>query len=321
MSIVINNAGGGGGSGGIFKTVSLGTTQNPPSSSVFYEIWERGSASKQRPVAVTVMMWSLPGWMNKTDDTPESKWPPAAGAAFGTFTLKGGAIPEKLYYWRGRHQENATYVYTNKSIFSGCGASPDLSKANLLPNPGSQSLFLRQDMKAADAVNNNFANFSAWDAVYNGGDGHFWVSTNPPPNSDAEKVGSWKGQDTPGSNGSIFGPGKTCADGAKFPASCGGSGTATARGPLAHGVAEPSILRPLSAIRSYAVEVAPASTFEHQHAGNGKANFSLPQGMFGISNGAPFTPQGFEIPGGLYPVSRYETTQYKVKLVLLIQVA
>lgn len=318
MSIIINNAGGGGGSGGVFKSVSLSTRQNPPSSSVFYEIWERGSATKQRPVAVTVMMWSLPGWMNKTGDSPASKWPPAAGAAFGTFTLKGGGIPEKLYYWRGQHQTSATYNYTNKSNFSGCGASADLNKANLLPNPGSQGLFLRQDLKAADAENNNFANFAAWDAVYNGGDGHFWVNPSPPPKG-ADYL---PGNDTPGSNGSIFGRGKTCADGAKFPASCGGSGTATAYGPLARGVAEPSILRPLGAIRPYAVEVDPNISTEPQNkGGDGRANFELPSGLFGISNGAPFTPGGFGIPGGMPPVSRYIEATYETRLVLLIQVA
>ena len=99
-------------------------------------------------------------------------------------------------------------------------------------------IFNNTDFVAPDAINNHWGDF---DAVYNGGNGHFYS-----PSSTAH--------DSPGSNGSPFGNGKTSTT--EYPASCGGSGTAQGRGPKARGIGL-DILKPLGSLRPHAIELEP----------------------------------------------------------------
>lgn len=298
---------------GAFRIVTKRTSHKDPGGAPFIELWQRGSATKQRPTSVSVMMWSLAGWMNKATVATVGEYPPAAGACFGTFTLHGQQIPEKLYMWRGDHQTSATYDYTQKNRYSGVNGTQSRDGANLLPNPGAQGYFHNQNMLAADGVSHNFSDFCAWDAVYNGGDGYFWPAR--------QRV--WN-TDTPGSNGSIFGPGKTCSGSARYPASCGNAGTATERGALAHGVGEPRVLMPLGSMRPFATEVGPASgtADESTKGGDGAATLSLPSDVFGIAGGAPFTPKtSISLPGGNKPVNRNSGTSYEIVVVCLVELA
>lgn len=315
MPISISGGGGSGsGNAGAFRIVTRRTGVTDPSSTKFVELWQRGSATKQRPTSVSVLMWSLAGWMNKATASNKGDYPPGAGACFGTFTLRGQQIPEKLYLWRGHHQGGPTYNYTNKRYFSGVNGSPSVDGANLIPNPSNQGSFYQHNFNAADGQTHNFSDFCAWDAVYNGGDGYYWHK-NPPKGSNP-----W-GSDTPGSNGSIFGPGKTCSGSARYPASCGGVGTATERGPLAKGVGEPKILPPLGAMRPFAEEIAP-STALSVRGGNGAATLKLPSDVFGIAGGAPFTPKtSITLPGGNDPYPRDENPNYEIVVVCLIELA
>lgn len=299
---------------GAFRIVTKRTSHKDPGGAPFIELWQRGSATKQRPTSVSVLMWSLAGWMNKATASNKGEYPPAAGACFGTFTLHGQQIPEKLYMWRGDHQTNATYNYTQKNRYSGVNSARSRDGANLLPNPGNQGDFHQTNFLAADGQAHNFSDFCAWDAVYNGGDGYYWNKTSPKGSN------PW-GSDTPGSNGSIFGTGKTCSGSARFPASCGGGGSATARGPLAQGVSEPKILQPLGAMRPYTEEIAPSTTLQTL-GGNGSAALKLPSDVFGIAGGAPFTPKtSITLPGGNFPYPRDRSPDYEIVVVCLIELA
>ena len=313
MAISISGGSAAGAQAGAFRIVTKRNRGLGPDRNKYIELWQRGSATKQRPTSVTVMMWSLAGWMNKYSASTVGEYPPAAGACFGTFTLHGQQIPEKLYLWRGHHQQVATYDYTNKSKYSGVNGEPSIDGANMLPNPGAQALFHNQNFLAPDGQSHNFSDFCAWDAVYNGGDGYFWPAR--------QRV--WN-TDTPGSNGSIFGPGKTCSGSARYPASCGAAGPATERGALAQGVGEPRVLMPLGSMRPFATEVGPASgsADESTKGGDGAATLSLPNDVFGIAGGAPFTPKtSISLPGGNKPVGRRTDTNSEIVVVCLIELA
>ena len=290
VSIVISGGVGGASSGGMFKIDTWSVVPNNPSSdpSQVYEVWRNGTRDMRRPKSLTIMMWPQLMWMATRDEDA----PPSSGACFGCVTLRGAQIPEKIYAWRGVGN-GYPYDYRNRRFYSMFASSPNLdaSDARGLPNPASQNNFSRQDAIAPDAVNNHIG---SWDVVYNGGNGHWWNRQTP---------NGWIiGKDTPGSNGSIFGPGKTCGTGARFPASCGSAGTATERGTLAVGVSEPAILRPLGGLRLYATEIAPSIT--DKQAGTGKAKMELPPGVFGVGGGVPFIATSFELPGGDPPADR-----------------
>ena len=316
MAISISGGSAAGAQAGAFRIVTKSHNTTVPDGNVFIELWEKDNAEKQRPTSVTVMMWGSIGWMNEASGATAGEHPPSPGACFGIFTLHGQQIPEKLYIWRGFHQPGSTYDYGDKSRYCGVNSKPSTNGANMLPNPGGQRAFHKQNFPASDAVGHNFTGLSAWDVVYNGGDGYYWENTPPGANV-------WE-TDTPGSNASIFGPGKTCSGSARYPASCGGAGTATERGALAHGVGGPKVLMPLGSMRQFATEVGPASgsAEESTTGGNGAATLSLPNDVFGIAGGTPFTPKtSISLPGGVRPVNRKTRPTQQIVVVCLIELA
>ena len=317
MSIIISGGvGSAGGSAGIYKFLEAPKINVPdPDPTKFVEIWERGSATKQRPQSITILYWGPGVWMTRDSGTAGEDLPPDCGASFGTVTLRGSQIPEKLYYWRGNHQ--ATYPYTYaKNKTGGFNGSATRDGAWLLPNATGNIRFNRTDFIAPDAIGHHWGK---WDAIYNGGNGHWW---------DRSQTDSWKVADTPGSNGSIFGQGKTTTNG-EWPASCGSGGSDTARGTLAHGVAEPAVLEPLGALRPYAVETIPGSwsPSDRQHFGGiGAFSFEMPTNLFGLAGGCPIDPtaglQRIIVGGGPPPRDRLsQVRDYYVTLIVLFEYA
>ncbi len=274
---------GGDSDSGLYKFINGGEFTNlDPQTDKFIEIWEENNKSKPKPDSITIMMWGIQVWHN----SPLASRPPDCGIAFGIITLKGDDIPKKLYVFRGRHQQTYPYTYEKNRTF---GFSSTVSRDGgwLLPNMCGQSAFTNTDFIAPDAVNNHWGDF---DAIYNGGNGNFYS-----PSSTAH--------DSPGSNGSPFGNGKTSTT--EYPASCGGSGTDTSRGPKARGIGS-DILKPLGGLRAHAIEIEPPAGGLNYLGGNGGFEFELPTGSFGMARGVPYTPEPtiVRVAGGKYPNNR-----------------
>lgn len=257
-----------------------------PDVAAFIEIWRNGDKTRPKPDSITVMIWGQPAWHAR--NTQSENHPPDCGCAFGIVTIKGDDVPEKIYAWRGRHQVSYPYTYPKDRTF-GFNSTPSRDGAWLLPNMTGNHIFTNTDFIAPDAVNNNWGDF---DAVYNGGNGHFYSRT-------------INGHDSPGSNGSPFGDGKTSTT--EYPASCGGSGTETGRGPKALGIGL-NILKPLGSLRPHAVELNPPNLV--LNGGTGGFEFTLPSGSFGMARGAPYHPDTsmISINGGLPPTHRLFVT-------------
>lgn len=317
MPISISGGGGSGsGNAGLYKFLQAPKLNVAnPDSSKFVQIWERNNPLKQRPETITILFWGPGVWMTRGTGTAGEDHPPDCGAAFGTVTLRGAQIPEKLYYWRGSHAPNYPYTYP-KFRTAGFNKSPTRDGAWLLPNATGNKNFNRTDFIAPDAVGHHWGN---WDAVYNGGNGHWFDRTQTDP---------WRtGSDAPGSAGSIFGPGKTTTSG-KWPASCGSGGSDTARGSLADGIGEPSVLKPLGGLRVYAKEVAPATSDEDlkHFGGNGNFKFVIPSDIFGLAGGCPINPSAglslIDVGGGPIPRDRLsQVRDYYVTLIILFEFA
>ena len=128
--------------------------------------------------------------------------------------------------------------------------------------------------------------------------------------------------DSPGSNGSVFGTGKTSTG--EDPASCGGPGTRSSRGPLAKGIGL-DILKPLGGLRPHAVEIGPAQADIKVNGGGGGFEFVLPTGSFGMARGAPYTPDTsvVRVAGGPEPINRFDTStrNYFVSMYVLFEYA
>ncbi len=275
-----------------------------PASDKFVEVWEDGNKSKPRPDSITVMIWGPGAW--QTHVTTTLNRPPDCGIAFGIVTLKGDDIPEKLYYFRGNHQVTYPYTYEKSRTF-GFNSSPSRDDGWLLPNPTGNKAFNQTDFIAPDAVNHHWG---TWDAIYNGGNGHYW-----------RRLGS-DTMDSPGSNGSVFGAGKTSTG--EYPASCGGPGTGSSRGPKAKGIGL-DILKPLGGLRPHAVELEPAQADIKVNGGGGGFEFVLPTGSFGMARGAPYTPDTsvVRVAGGPEPINRFDTStrNYFVSMYVLFEYA
>ena len=292
---IVNLKGGGGpapsggaSDSGLYKFLSANNFTNVnPDQNKYVEIWEDGNKSKPKPDSITVMMWGQQAW-HKTG-TETTARPPDCGSAFGIVTLKGDDVPEKIYAFRGAHQPSYPYTYSKERTF-GFNSTPSRDGGWLLPNMCGSYHFTNTDFIAPDAVGHHWGDF---DSVYNGGNGHFFAFT---PTTGAT-------HDSPGSNGSPFGNGKTSTT--MYPASCGGSGTATGRGPKAKGIGL-DILKPLGSLRPHASELEPQTPRLDYDGGNGGFEFILPTDSFGMARGAPYTPDVtvVRVAGGPYPKNR-----------------
>ena len=274
---------GGDSDSGLYKFLKADYFNNTePLSTKFVEIWRQGDKTRPRPDSITVMMWGAAAWHAR--GTVSDSHPPDCGSAFGIITIKGDDIPQKIYAWRGRHQPGYPYTYPKDRTF-GFNSTPSREGAWLLPNMTGNQIFNNTDFVAPDAINNHWGDF---DAVYNGGNGHFYS-----PSSTAH--------DSPGSNGSPFGNGKTSTT--EYPASCGGSGTAQGRGPKARGIGL-DILKPLGSLRPHAIELEPTDLY--REGGTGGFEFELPTGSFGMARGVPYTPNAtvVRVDGGQPPKDR-----------------
>ncbi len=296
---------GGASDSGLYKFLTAPKiNQINPAADKFVEIWEQGNKAKPRPESITVMIWGPGAW--QTHSTSRLDLPPDCGSAFGIVTLKGSQVPEKVYYFRGNHQANYPYTYEKGKTF-GFNSSAQREGGWLLPNMTGNIRFPNADFIAADAVNNNWG---TWDAVYNGGNGHYW-----------NRLGT-DTMDSPGSNGSVFGTGKTSTG--DYPASCGGGGTSSGRGPKAKGIGL-DILKPIGSLRPYASELEPAQANLNLSGGGGGFEFVLPQNSFGMARGAPYIPDTsvVRVNGGPEPINRFDTNtrNYFVSMYILFEYA
>ena len=271
---------------GLYKIITgSGFTNLDPSSSKYIHIWDANDRSMPRPESIIVMVFGQPCW-NRSQSQAH---PPDCGAAFGIATLKGDDIPEKLYAFRGSHN-NYPYTYPKNNTF---GFSKTVSRdgAWLLPNMAGNHMFTNADFVAPDA---KVHHWGEWDYIANGGNGKFTQYAS--------------GFDSCGSNGSMFGDGKTSTG--KYPSSCGNSGTDSARGRLAQGIEYNSAFDSLKSVLPFALEKAPtppSGTNINDIGGNGGVDFMLTENVeFGLANGVPFIPAPVKISlsGGNIPFGR-----------------
>ena len=277
---------------GLYKIITGNSFTNlDPESSKYIHIWDANDRSMPRPKSIIVMVWGQTPWHK--GGTLSATHPPDCGAAFGIATLEGDDVPEKLYAFRGRHHESYPYSYQISKTF-GFSKTVSRDDAWLLPNMGGNHEFTNNDFIAADAKNNHWGE---WDYIANGGNGKFTQYTT--------------GIDSCGSNGSMFGDGKTSTG--KYPSSCGNPGTDSARGRLAQGIEYNSAFDSLKSVLPFALEkapTAPSGSNINNIGGSGGVDFMLTENVeFGLANGVPFIPAPVKISlsGGKPPVGRMNT--------------
>ncbi len=302
MRIVNLKAGGGPAPGpagdsnsGAYKLLLANNFNNTePDSSKYVRIWNDNDYSKPKPESIMIMIWGTPCWHKR--GTLSASHPPDCGAAFGIVKLKGDDIPQKLYAFNGRHQVDYPYTYDKERTF---GFSKTVSRDGgwLLPNMTGNHLISNADFIAPDAKGHHWGD---WDYIANGGNGKFTQYT------------SGSGIDSCGSNGSMFGDGKTSTG--KYPSSCGNPGTDSERGRLAQIIEYNSAFDSFKSVLPFAVEAnptLPSGSNINNVGGSGALNFWLTEDVeFGMVNGVPFIPAPAKIAlaGGFPPVSRMGTT-------------
>ncbi len=279
---------------GAYKLLLVNNFTNlDPESSKYIRIWNDNDYSKPKPESIMIMVWGQTPWHK--NGTQSSSHPPDCGAPFGIVTLKGDDIPQKLYAFRGRHHDVYPYTYDKERTF-GFSKTASRDDAWLLPNMGGNHLFSNTDFVAPDAKGHHWG---VWDYIANGGNGKFTQYT------------SGSGIDSCGSNGSMFGDGKTSTG--KYPSSCGNPGTDSERGRLAQIIEYNSAFDSFKSVLPFAVEAnptPPSGSNINNIGGSGALNFWLTEDVeFGMVNGVPFRPAPAKIAlaGGHPPVGRMNT--------------
>ena len=294
MRIVNLKAASGGGGGtvvnsdtsGLFKFVHH-TTKNDARSVDKIRIYSPTDFNDPKPKEIMIMFNGRMPWVGnrKTSNTP-----PNPGTAFGIKIFKGDEIPEFIYI-KTQFSMSKTFDYDDETRYSLFATDSNLVNKFGLPNNSNPWEFSRQDIIAPDAKTHHLGE---WDFIANGGNGKF-----------TDNGGDI---DSCGSNGSMFGDGKTSTG--IYPSSCGNPGTDTARGQLAHDITYNKAFDSFKSILSFGVENnpdIPSGSNINNVGGSGAINFQLAENVqFGMANGVPFLPAPIKINivGGHPPIGR-----------------
>jgi len=298
MSFGFIGAGGAGSGGALWKYSEKSFTNTEPDSTKFFDIWESGNPALPEPDTVHIFMIGGRAWTRASETRDTLKvLPPCCGAAFGYKKFYKGNIPQKLYAWRGRHQEEYPYTYPKDRTF-GFNTEPTRDGAYLLPNMGGKHMFPQTDFIPADAKNNHYGD---WDVVFNGGKGHYW---------------EWQGIGEPdhdgmGSNGSVFGDGY---DGSEYPAGSGSDGLVGARGTAAN-LMDSKILKEWGPTQRL---ISGDDPTDNLIGTSGKAKFAVPANIFAVA-AAPFAINGNDIklPSPDAPLRRTDKSGSNLTFVVL----
>ncbi len=278
MRIVNLKAASGGGGGtvvnsdtsGLFKFVHHDT--NGASRAIDkIRIYSPTDFNNPRPKEILIMFNGRTAW-NGGGKSANS--PPNPGTAFGIKILKGDEIPEFIHI-KTQASMPKGFDYSEEGCYSLLATDSNFNNKFGLPNCANSRDFNRADNVAPDAKTHHIGD---WDFIANGGDGKF-----------TDNGGDI---DSCGSNGSMFGDGKTSTG--IYPSSCGNPGTDTARGQLAHDITYNKAFDSFKSILSFGVEnnpdIPPGSNINNV-GGSGAINFQLTENVhFGMANGVPFLP-------------------------------
>jgi len=277
MRIVNLKAASGGGGGtvvnsdtsGLFKFVHH-DTPNSQSTIDKIRIYSNTDFSNPKPKEIMIMFNGRTLW----DGGKSGNSPANPGTAFGIKTLKGDEIPEFIYV-RTNASMPKGFDYSDEGRYSTFATDSSFNNKFGLPNCVNSKEFSRQDNIAPDAKTHHLGD---WDFIANGGNGKF--------------TDGGGDIDSCGSNGSMFGDGKTSTG--KYPSSCGNPGTDTARGQLAHDITYNKAFDSFKSILSFGVENnpdIPSGSNINNVGGSGAINFQLTENVhFGMANGVPFLP-------------------------------
>ncbi len=287
---IVNLKGGSGGGGTVVNSDSSGlfkmthhTTPSGASNITWIRIYSTTDKSKPKPKEIMVMFNGRTPW----NAAKNSNSPPNPGTAFGIKIFKGDEVPEKIYV-HSQFSNPPGFDYGNGTKYSLLATDEHFNNKFGLPNPCNSREFVRQDNIAPDAKTHHIGD---WDFIANGGNGIF--------------TNGGGDIDSCGSNGSMFGDGKTSFG--RYPSSCGAPGTTTERGLLAHGITYNKVFDSFKSILSFAQEqnpVIPSGSNINNVGGSGALDFVLTENVeFGMANGVPFIPAPVKIKiyGG-YPV-------------------
>ena len=278
MRIVNLKAASGGGGGtvvnsdtsGLFKFVHHDTANNMQLAERI-RIYIPNDYNDPKPKEIMIMFNGRGPW-NGGGKSANS--PPNPGTAFGIKILKGDEIPEFIYvHTQGSMPKG--FNYSDESRYSLLATDSNFNNKFGLPNCANSKEFNRQDNVAPDAKTHHIGD---WDFIANGGNAKF--------------TDGGGDIDSCGSNGSMFGDGKTSTG--KYPSSCGNPGTDTARGQLAHDITYNKAFDSFKSILSFGVENnpdIPSGSNINNVGGSGAINFQLAENVqFGMANGVPFLP-------------------------------
>ncbi len=287
---IVNLKGGSGGGGTVVNSDSSGlfkmthhTTRSGGNIITWYRIYDPSDHALPKPKEIMVMFNTRTPWnANKTNNSP-----PNPGTAFGIKIFKGDEVPEYVYVHPQASQPHV-FDYGNESCYSLLSTDEHFNNKFGLPNARNSGGFVREDNVAPDAKTYHIGE---WDFIANGGTGIF--------------TNNGGDIDSCGSNGSMFGDGKTSAG--RYPSSCGAPGTSTERGLLAHGIEYNKTFDSFKSILSFAQEQnpdIPSGSNINNVGGSGALDFWPTENVeFGMANGVPFVPAPVKIKiyGG-YPV-------------------
>ena len=285
MTFSFLGGGGGFGSGiNVLRYVKGRLAGVNPDPNRFLQLWDPNDPMWPEPDIAHVLYYGGTGWMNKYNASDREDYPPACGCAFGYKKFRKENVPQRLYGWIGALASTFPYDYSDSSAYGGFNIGPSRTGAWELPTPTRQGFFHKTDYLAPNVYGHAKGQ---WDAVFPGGNGHWFkrtlVVTSP---------------DGCGSNASVFGRGYP---GDVFPGGTGGPGTATARGPVATHIAD-GVLDELGAFKRFVKGKAQVSPVQGD---NGDFVVDIPSDMFEFA-GAPVSPDGslLKLPWGPTPTSR-----------------
>ncbi len=273
---------------GLFK-MTHHVTADDGSTVTTINIYDDYDYSNPRPVEIAVFFNGRAPW---NPSRSSSTTPPNAGTAFGIKIFKGDDVPKSIYV-KSNASSPKNFDYNDKNRYSQFATDSGFVNTFGLPNIPNAREFNREDCPAADAKTHHLGD---WDFIANGGDGKFTDYT-----ADIDSCGS---------NGSMFGDGKT-SNGA-YPSSCGNPGTDTERGKIARGIEYNSAFDSFKSILYFAEEVdptPPSGSNINNTGGSGHTIFNMQNIEFGMSDGVPFTPSPAKImlAGGHPVVGRTST--------------
>ena len=292
MRIVnLKAASGGGGTvvnsdtSGLFRLKHF-VTADDGSTVTTIDIYRDNDPDFVRPKEIAIFFNGRAPWNPSRSDN----CPPNPGTAYGIKIFKGDDVPRKIYV-KSFASNPKGFDYSDKNRYSQFALDNQFTNTFGLPNAANARDFSDEDIPAADAKTHHLGD---WDYIANGGNGKYTTYT--------------QDIDSCGSNGSMFGDGKTSTG--IYPSSCGNPGTDAGRGSLARGIEYNSAFDSFKSVLSFAEEEAPtppSGSNLNNIGGNGGVSFGLTENVeFGMANGVPFIPAPIKITlnGGHPPVGR-----------------